>query len=167
MKTTLLFLALAGSALASQPVLVRITPDTLARIKAREPMVNVVDTTNTTPNNTAALHQSPFKDSTILHDGTNWTLVPNGALVNLPDSMKNRVNLKPVGNLLTWDEFQKKNSAWIAASEVGFDLAVGNAEMSADSTKAWAKTDKIVVTVHHNEPTVVRVADQMHSLTCR
>lgn len=163
MKTTLLFLALASSAIASQPVLVRITPDTLARIKAREPMVRVVDSAS----NSTAVQPSPFKDSTILHDGKNWTLVPNGSLVNLPDAMKCRVNLKPVGTLLTWSEFQKKNSTWIDASEVGFDLAVGNAELSADSTKAWAKTDKIVVTVHQNEPAVVRVAVHMHSLTCR
>lgn len=163
MKTLLLCLALASCALASQPVLVRITSDTLARIQARDPMVRVVSSASAS----TAVQPSPFKDSTILHDGKNWTLVPNGALVNLPDSMKCRVNLKPVGTLLTWSEFQKKNSNWIDASEVGFDLAVGNAEMPIDSAKAWAQNDKIVVTVHQNEPAVVRVAVHMHSLTCR
>lgn len=165
MKTTMFICALALNATAAQPVLVRVTPATLARLQARDPMIRVVNSDETKAS-TPACHVIN-KESTILHDGKNWTLVPNGALVYLPAAMKERVNAKPVGTLLPWNEFLEANKSWISAAEVTFDQAAGNAELPANSTESWAKQDKLVVTVHQNGPIPVRIASMLPALTSR
>jgi hypothetical protein len=165
MKTTLFLCAFALNAAAAQPVLVRVTTATLLRLQAREPMIRVVNSDDSKAN--TPVSHAINKESTILHDGRNWTLVPNGALVYLPAAMKERVNAKPVGTLLPWNEFLKENKSWISTTEVTFDQAAGNAELPADSTESWAKQDKIVVTVHQNGPAPVRIASTLPALTSR
>lgn len=165
MKTALFLGILALNASAAVPVLVRITPETLARLQARDPMIRVVDADNAVPMQTSSANR--FAGSTVLHDGRNWTLVPNGSLVRVPASMKGRVNAQPVGNLLPWTEFLAKNHAWISTNEVTFDQAAGNEEVPVEHIEAGAKPDKIIVAVHRNGPAMVRVASRLPSLTSR
>lgn len=158
MKITLLLCALAASALASQPVLVRVTPQTLADLQKRDPMIRLVKPAAGEAKVTRPVNQSIVSQSTILHDGKNWTLVPNGAVVYQPETMKSRVNAKPVGTLLPWIDFLGKNQSWITTCEVSFDQAAGNEELPAERTAFWAKQDRIVVAVHQRGPISVRLA---------
>ena len=167
MKTTLFLCALAANAFAAQPVLVRITPDTLAKLQERDPMIRLVKPTEGESKVTRPLNQSIIKESTILHDGKNWTLVPNGAMVFLPDSMKDRVNTKPIGTLLPWNDFLTKNRSWITTNDVSFDQAAGNEEIPAERSAFWVKQQKIVIAVHQNGPISVRVAETSDTLTHR
>lgn len=167
MKTTLFFCALALNAIAAQPVLVRVTPDTLAKLKARDPMIRLVNSPELETNTNKPASHSITERSTVLHDGKNWTLVPNGALVHLPAAMKARVNVSPVGILLPWNQFFIKNRNWIVTNEVTFDQAAGNEELPTDRTDSWAKQDKVVVAVHLDAPAAVRMAPHFPSLTSR
>jgi len=167
MKNTLLLCALATHALGSQPVLVRVTPETLAKLQARDPMIRLVKPAQNEAKVARPLNQSIIKQSTILHDGKNWTLVPNGAVVFLPEALKSRVNVRPVGTLLPWSEFLTKNPSWITTTEVSFDQAAGNETLPAERTEFWAKQDKIVVAVHQTGPISVRVAAASPTLTKR
>lgn len=167
MKNTLLLCALATHALGSQPILVRVTPETLAKLQARDPMIRLVKPAQNEAKVARPLNQSIIKQSTILHDGKNWTLVPNGAVVFLPEALKSRVNVRPVGTLLPWSEFLTNNPSWVTTTEVSFDQAAGNESIPAERTAFWAKQDKIVIAVHQTGPISVRVADAAPTLTKR
>ncbi len=167
MKYTLLLCALAIHSHAAQPVLVRVTAKTLADLQARDPMIRLVTPAEGEAKVVRPVNPSLIGQSTILHDGKNWTLVPNGALVFLPEALKSKVNAKPVGTLLPWAEFLTKNSAWITASEVTFDEAAGSKEIPSARSSQWAKQDKAVVAVHQAGPISVRVSDNSPALSQR
>jgi hypothetical protein len=167
MKTTLLLCAFTLNAFASQPVLVRVTPDTLAKLQERDPMIRLVDSAGNEIKTTSPLSHSTMDQSSILHDGTHWTLVPKGALIHLPAEIKDRSNVKPVGTLLPWKDFLAKNQQWIATSEVSFDQAAGNEELPAEYAGSLANQGKVVVAVHRNDPASVQVATMLPSLTSR
>lgn len=167
MKTALFLCALAANALAGQPVLVRVTAETLANLQKRDPMIRLEKPADDTAKVARPLNQSIIKESTILHDGKNWTLVPNGAVVFLPEPVKSRVNARPVGTLLPWAEFFAKNRSWLTTTDVNFDQAAGNEPLPAERAAFWAKQDKIVVAVHQNGPISVRVAKEAPTLTKR
>lgn len=165
MKTTVILCLMAVNALAAQPVLVRVTAQTLADLQKRDPMIRLVQPKADEVKVARPVNQSIVKESTILHDGRNWTMVPNGAVVHLPESMKSHVNVKPVGTLLPWADFLARNQSWITTDEVSFDQAAGNEELPAERAVSWTKHDKIVVAVHQHGPISVRVEDK--SLTQR
>jgi hypothetical protein len=167
MKITLLLCALASHVFGAQPVLVRVNAKTLADLQARDPMIRLVRAPEGEARIARPENPSIVKDSTILHDGTHWTLVPNGAVVHLPKAMKARVNAKPVGILLPWSEFLTKNPSWLGTEEVTFDQAAGTEALPAERAEAWKEQDKIVVAVHRNGPISVLVGPQDSSLTQR
>lgn len=167
MKTTLCLLMCAMNAMATQPVLVRVNPATLARLQAKDPSIRLV-----TPEESAAVKcngqsREVIKECSILHDGRNWTVVPNGALVHVPASMKDRLNAKPVGNLLKWTDFLARNRQWVSSREVTFDQAVGNKEIESIAFNSGDVTDKIVVAVFGDGPVSVKRNHDLPSLTSR
>ncbi len=167
MKPAFLLLALASSALAAPPVLARITPAALAKIQQQSPMANLESPQEKATAVTRPDKQSIIKQSVILHDGKNWTLVPKGAVLFMPEALKSRVNAKPVGTLLPWQSFLTKNISWLTTNETTFDQAAGNEALPAERAEFWAKQDKIVVAVHQNGPISVNVAKQSPTLTQR
>jgi hypothetical protein len=167
MKSAFIVCALATSALAGPPVLVRITPEALARLQQQSPMTRrqkpaPADTTVTSPAN-----PSIIKDSAILHDGKNWTIVPKGAVVLLPDALKSRVDAKPVGKLLAFPDFLTSNRNWITTNEVSFGQAAGLEPPARRKVSFWAKQDKVVIAVHHSGPISVRINTASKTLSQR
>jgi hypothetical protein len=116
---------------------------------------------------TKAKDQSIIKQSTILHDGNHWTLVPMGAVLFLPEAMKPRVNTKITGTLLPWLDFLARNQSWITTSEVTLGQAAGKESLPAERAAFWAKQDKVVIAVHQKGPISVRVPDTSDHLTQR
>lgn len=167
MKTTLILLALASGAFAGPPVLARITPAALAKIQQQSPMETLESTRESSAKVARPEDQSIIKQSVILHDGRNWTLVPKGAVLFLPEALKSRVDVKPVGTLLPWTAFLAKNISWITTNETTFDQAAGNEALPAERAAFWARQDKIVIAVHQNGPISVKVAKESQTITQR
>ncbi len=167
MKTALILCALATSAFAGPPVLVRITPEALAKLQQGNPMARLKTPAQGEAKVTTPENQSILKQSMILHDGKNWTIVPNGSVVYLPEALKSRVNVKPVGKLLTFIDFITLNRNWITTNEVSFDQAAGNDALPAASVAFWSKQDKIVIAVHQSGPISVRIAAEPQAITKR
>jgi hypothetical protein len=159
MKTTLFLCVLAANALSATPILVRVTPETLSALQSRDPMVRLEKPAEGSDTVARPVKQSIISDSTILHDGTNWTLVPKGAVVFKPSALSQRINNRPVGTLLPWPEFQMKNRGWITTTEVSFDQAAGTDALPAERVTFWAKQDKMVIAVHQGGPISVRVSE--------
>jgi hypothetical protein len=167
MKTALILCALMSAAFAGSPVLVPITPEAVAKLQKSSPMTSLKQPTKSDAPVTRPTEQSIIKQSSILHDGTNWTLVPRGAVIFTPSALKARVDVKPVGTLLSWPDFLVKNRAWITTTDISFDQAAGNEPMPAERAAFWAKQDKLVVAVHQSGPISVRIAPETTSLTQR
>jgi hypothetical protein len=96
--------------------------------------------------------QSIINQSVILSDGTNWTLVPRGAVLHLPEAHENKIGRRPVGNLLSWKQFLATNRAWISAEEISLRQAEGVHQLDERRTAFWPKQDKIIVAVHLGGP---------------
>jgi len=165
MKTTLFLCVLAVNACAAQPVLPRVTPETLAQLQQKDPMIHLVKPAKGAATVARPQNQSIIKQSTILHDGNNWTLVPIGAVVFLPNAMNARVNAKPVGILLPWADFLMHNRGWITTHEVTISQAAGKEPLPAERAAFWAKRNQIVIAVYQNGPISVRVPDTSNSIT--
>lgn len=157
MKATLILCALASHTLAATPITKRITPETLIKHQALDPMSRLVKPEQGKAKVFRPDNQSILKDSTILHDGRNWTLVPIGAVVFTPDGLKSRVNAQPTGGLLSWNDFLTANRSWISTCEVSFEQATGKDALPVDHTPFWSKQNKIVIAVHQRGPISARL----------
>ena len=160
MKQHLILCALTSSAFATPTVLPRVTAEQLAVRQAATSMPKLEQPTTEVVAVKRPADQSIMKQSTILHDGKNWTLVPTGAVIFLPQAMTMRVDAKPVGRLLPFLEFLAQNRAWLTTNEVSFDQAAGTESLPEERVLYWSKQDKVVVAIHHNGPISVRVAPQ-------
>ena len=96
--------------------------------------------------------ESIINQSVILTDGTNWTLVPRGAVLHIPEAHKGKVGGRPVGNLLSWKRFVGLNRSWVSAEEVTLRQAEGVHNVDERRTAFWPKQDKIIVAVHLGGP---------------
>ncbi len=159
MKTTVLLFGLAtGSALSAPQMTDRITPEEIAArqksspISALEQQVAGAEAKVARPG-----EQSFIKQSDILHDGTHWTLVPKGAVLHTPPAMATRVGAKPLGTLLSWNDFLLANRAWLFTEEVTFNQAAGKQPILPSRSEAWGKIGKVIVAVHQGGPISVKL----------
>jgi hypothetical protein len=156
MKSAFILCALASFASATEPVLNRVTAETVRHLQQMSPMLRMEKPAEGKGEAVRPVEQSIIKESTILSDGTHWTLVPVGAVVFLPEAMKTHVNARPAGKLLPWLEFLAKNISWITTTELNPKQAAGSESLPAERTAFWAKQDKVVIAVHQNGPISMR-----------
>lgn len=153
MKTLALAIAFCGCAHAQTAVSARVTADSLAALRAKSPMARLA-TAPAAPK--AEAKPSIIRESVILHDGTNWTLVPESALLHVPANLKHRVNTRPVGKIMPWVDFLVSNRGWLTTENVSFDEAAGNTAIDTKRAETWQKSDRIIVATHLNGPISVR-----------
>jgi hypothetical protein len=152
MKALLIIGVLAGQALAVQPIIARITPDALAKLQKVDPMARLEKPVEGEAKVGRPADESIIAQSTILSDGSNWTIVPNGAVLFIPEKLKSRISTQPTGGLLAWSDFLVRSRAWITTCEVSIDQATGKQPLKSERSDFWAKQDKIVVAVHQSGP---------------
>lgn len=158
MKTILLVCLLATNTLADEPIVARVTAENLAKLQQMDPMTRLA---KPPANETKAVRpqtQSIISQSTILRNGDSWTLVPAGAVVFLPDKLKERISAKPAGILLPWLAFLTNNRNWITTQEVTIAQAAGNVPLPPERVAFWITQEKIVIAVHQSGPISVRMA---------
>lgn len=156
MKTTLLLLSsLAGAALAAPAMTDRITPEEIAA--RQKPAAAVTQPAEVAEAKVARPgEQSLIRQSDILSDGNNWTLVPKNAVLHIPAALNNRIGAKPLGTLLSWTDFLTINRGWLFTEEVTFDQAAGKTPIPPSRTEFWKKNGKVIVAVHLGGPISVR-----------
>jgi hypothetical protein len=92
--------------------------------------------------------QSIIAQSTILSDGTYWTLVPTGSVLYVPEKHRQRVVKKPAGTLLNWSQFSGRNRSWLGIQDVDLETAAGEKPLGEAAIQSWAKRGTVVVAVH-------------------
>ena len=167
MRTTLGILALTGAcALAQAPAGGTMSSEELARLQGGSPLAALqaqqqIEASQTPdggekPVVARAGEQSLIKQSDILHDGSNWTIVPKGAVLHVPAPMTPRVGAKPLGTLLSWADFLMANRGWILTEEISFDQAAGKQPLPEARRQFWPTQTKVIVAVHQGGPISVR-----------
>jgi hypothetical protein len=157
MKTTMLLCAMVVNAMAAQPLVPRITADELGRLQKADPMLRLQRPAGDEAKVGRPDSQSIIKQSTILTDGTRWTIVPQGSVVHLPENLKSRVTAEPAGELVAWNDFLTANHGWIDTCEVSFDEATGKTALPEQRSSLWLQQKKIVVAVHQCGPISARL----------
>ena len=149
----LLTTALGVLAVSAAPTRDGITADAFAAARQGNAGAFAAIETPTAPVETRRPAQaSLLQQSVILNDGRHWTLVPRGAVIHLPEAHRRRVDAKPVGTLLPWNEFLRRNIAWITTEELTLRQAEGVHPVNPRRVQFWSKQDKIVVGVHRGGP---------------
>ncbi|MFK5922240.1 MAG: hypothetical protein QM496_08680 [Verrucomicrobiota bacterium] len=93
-----------------------------------------------------------YDGTTILVAGDEHTVVPEGAVINLPTKLAAMVVKKPKGALLIWPEFIKKYARFVTTREVSWQTAKGEDPISDKEKKAFMIGGKVVVAVFNKNP---------------
>lgn len=152
MKITLI-LALGCASAFGTPMSERISSDQLREIRSNgSPVASLSQQAENTQTVTRSKGQSLIKQSVIISDGINWTLVPQGAVLHTPEQHTDRINVPPVGNLISWKEFLALNYSWIAGEEISLRQAKGLDAIDSRRTDYWPKQSRVIVAVHRGGP---------------
>lgn len=163
MKTALLLWVISNCAFAAVPIIPRITSRELAKLQQMNPMTQLESPRKVAASVRRPVDQSIIQQSMILTDGSYWTLVPKGAAIHLPAALKGRVDAKPVGTLMAWNDFLRINQAWITTHDISIDQAAGNKPLQPERMAFWSKQNKVVIAVHQNGPISVRANKENQS----
>ncbi|QJE94730.1 hypothetical protein [Luteolibacter luteus] len=97
------------------------------------------------------------KNSEFLVFDGNYTIVPKGAILHVPERYKTQVVAKPQGNFILWQEFITRYRAVVSSFEVSLEEASGQAAIKPERLDAASKTGMIVVgTLNHNPISVAK-----------
>lgn len=95
---------------------------------------------------------SPYSQSIILFDGTAHTLVPQGAILHLPEALRGCIVDAPAGQFVLWTGFLKRNPAWLSAREVPLAMAQGDAPSSRRLLQELTSSQRVEVAVYRGNP---------------
>lgn len=91
----------------------------------------------------------------VIHDGTNWTMIPRGAVIHATEKSFDRLGGRPVGNLVSWREFLAINQDWLAAEEVTLRQAEGSSRLHPRRLEFFSKQERMIIAVHRGSPIAV------------
>lgn len=100
--------------------------------------------------------QGSFLTSSLfLTDGQMFTVVPLGAVLNLPAAHRKHVVAKPEGTFTFWPNFLKQNGSWLSAKEVPLKMAKGDPDLSKAILRETSMDRRVVVSVYKGGPITI------------
>lgn len=162
MKLTLMMISFAAVAAQASPMTERVSAEELNERRASG-TTTVIDLRSGEAADVRAARpadESLINQSRILSDGTNWTLVPEGSVLFVPATLEDRVNVRPIGNLLSWRDFLTENHAWLSAEEVSLRQAEGVKPLNEERVSHWSKRKKVIIAVHLGGPISVHAPER-------
>ncbi len=93
-----------------------------------------------------------ISDSDILCFNGMATLVPKGAVMQIPKNFEVRLKYIPGSKLLSWSEFYAVNRGWITTVEVSRVQAEGNSPIADDTKKQMSKSSNLIVATYQAGP---------------
>lgn len=151
--TLLLAALLLGGSATAEPIGNRITAEELiARRQANGSPLARLHHNPAEKRMLRANEQSIIAGSSVINDGQHWTIVPQGAVLHVPESLATRVGHGPSGTLLSWQEFLVRNTSWLNAQEISVDQALGEQPIAESLQELWTRQNQVVVAVHLGGP---------------
>lgn len=102
-----------------------------------------------------ARNKSYYDGTLILAKDKVHTVVPKGAILNLPSEMEGMLVEKPEGDLMRWPDFLKKYGKFVTTREVSWATVKGEDPIKENEKKAFAKGGKVVIAVFRGGPVTV------------
>jgi hypothetical protein len=93
-----------------------------------------------------------YANSILLTDGANHTVLPNRAVIHLPEKYQERKIEEPKGELILWPDFFKRNRNWIRTEEITLETALGEDPIAEEKLKALEASGVVVVGVLRGSP---------------
>ncbi len=150
-------LALGIHATAGPEIHDRVSAKDLRIRKARETaFIGKQDTRAEDPRVRPPKGQSILAESVLLGNGRNWTLVPKGSVLHLPENLEKHILENAEGEIMPWQKFLARNRSWLTTAEVDMDTATGRKPIPDSKLKAWTRTGSIVVAIHRGGAISVR-----------
>lgn len=94
--------------------------------------------------------------STVIVSGGNWTIVPKGALLYVPQRYQNCFDVEGTGTFLDFKEFFLKNRSWLVTHSVTLEQARGKSALSEQTIKGFVTSGRAVVSVFRGGPISTR-----------
>jgi hypothetical protein len=88
----------------------------------------------------------------LLNDGKQWTMLPRRAVLRFPDEVKQFIREGQVGNLVTWEQFQNANRAWILSVPMTDANLSGKAPITDEQKEKWSKVRQLLVSTYTGNP---------------
>lgn len=85
--------------------------------------------------------------STFIQIGESYTLVPKGAVLNLPEKFAAAIVTQPVGRFVAWQEFQATNRGSLSNLEITLEQAAGKVPIDPAKLDAAKKAGVLLVAV--------------------
>lgn len=85
--------------------------------------------------------------STFIQIGDRYTLVPKGAVLNLPEKLASLVVKEPTGLFVHWQEFQAANRATLTNLEISLEQASGQTPIEPAKIDAARRAGVLLVAV--------------------
>jgi hypothetical protein len=105
------------------------------------------------------IHPDPqgslLTSSLFLSDGQMFTVVPLGAVLNLPAAHRGHVVAKPEGTFTFWPNFLKQNGSWLSAKEVPLKMAKGDSDLAKAILRETSMDSHVVVSVYKGGPITI------------
>jgi hypothetical protein len=93
-----------------------------------------------------------LEHSTILKGQGTFTLVPQNAVIVIPDRHKERVAEGPQGRFQIWGEFLIANRGWLQTFEVTIDQARGRKPLEEQTLELLSKRENVIVATLTGNP---------------
>lgn len=76
------------------------------------------------------------------------TLVPKGAIIQVPKNLADRLKYQPGAKLLSWSDFYALNRGWITTVEVSMAQAEGKSPLAEDTQKKIVKSGNLMIATY-------------------
>ncbi|MEM9018807.1 MAG: hypothetical protein AAGC68_17495, partial [Verrucomicrobiota bacterium] len=93
-----------------------------------------------------------IENSTALSFRGMMTFVPKQAVLNIPEGMEERTEIKKGAKILTFQKFLAANRGWIRTMEVSREQALGHAEFPEGQMEAVKESSSVVIATYRAGP---------------
>ena len=88
----------------------------------------------------------------MLNDGRQWTMLPRRAVLRFPAEVRQHIQEGKAGNLVTWEQFQNANRAWILSVPMTNAHLSGKQPITEEEKKKWAEVPQMMVSTYAGNP---------------
>lgn len=159
MNTTLLTIIALSGLVAAEVAPKRLSRQELLDLRAaaneRAAALKPIEATGETKHPSQS---SILEGSDVLRSGGNWTFIPKGALLIVPEAYESRVNSGEGGEFLTFSAFAVKNRGWLTTHEVTLKQARGQDKIAEKIRETLQGSGRVIVSTLRGGAITVRPA---------
>lgn len=130
------------------------TKEEVLERRAKAPAPFAPNTVKAVPEGEAKVAPQPSlaASALLLNDGKQWTMLPRRSVLRFPDEIKSHIKEGKVGNLVSWEQFQNANRAWILSIPMTPAHLNGKQSITEEQKKKWSELRQLLVGTYAGNP---------------